>query len=278
MFARAAFWGECGTSLGGAPPLKVGGSYPRYRNFVREGYAPGALFGAKLVQPCSQRPAGATYACLQPGENPYDLNSDGNFDTDADLLAALGSPRSLPNPKRVDENGDGNFLDHYQGKSTPDWAGSFGLNATILRNFELSSLFEYKFGNYTITNLTFAFRNANPILGRNSRKTAEVEATMFNPASTAQDRLQAVKEGTTLKALTPYDGLNPNHNRKFLRWRELSLTYNVPTEWASRKLGLRYVSLRSEEHTSELQSLAYLVCRLLLEKKKNIHVSCTANT
>src|SRR2546425_3204612 len=28
------------------------------------------------------------------------------------------------------------------------------------------------------------------------------------------------------------------------------------------------VALRSEEHTSELQSLAYLVCRLLLEKKK----------
>src|SRR5205823_13757520 len=27
---------------------------------------------------------------------------------------------------------------------------------------------------------------------------------------------------------------------------------------------------RSEEHTSELQSLAYLVCRLLLEKKKSI--------
>src|SRR2546425_6595248 len=27
--------------------------------------------------------------------------------------------------------------------------------------------------------------------------------------------------------------------------------------------------MRSEEHTSELQSLAYLVCRLLLEKKKN---------
>ena len=28
--------------------------------------------------------------------------------------------------------------------------------------------------------------------------------------------------------------------------------------------------IRSEEHTSELQSLAYLVCRLLLEKKKII--------
>src|SRR5205823_15091214 len=30
-------------------------------------------------------------------------------------------------------------------------------------------------------------------------------------------------------------------------------------------------SRRSEEHTSELQSLAYLVCRLLLEKKKQKH-------
>src|SRR3712207_7987721 len=34
---------------------------------------------------------------------------------------------------------------------------------------------------------------------------------------------------------------------------------------------------RSEEHTSELQSRQYLVCRLLLEKKKNLialHASC----
>src|SRR3712207_8435676 len=30
------------------------------------------------------------------------------------------------------------------------------------------------------------------------------------------------------------------------------------------------VALRSEEHTSELQSRQYLVCRLLLEKKNNI--------
>src|SRR3712207_8889306 len=30
-----------------------------------------------------------------------------------------------------------------------------------------------------------------------------------------------------------------------------------------------YVWLRSEEHTSELQSRQYLVCRLLLEKKTN---------
>src|SRR2546425_6247913 len=32
-----------------------------------------------------------------------------------------------------------------------------------------------------------------------------------------------------------------------------------------------WILLRSEEHTSELQSLAYLVCRLLLEKKKDAH-------
>src|SRR2546425_5063375 len=33
---------------------------------------------------------------------------------------------------------------------------------------------------------------------------------------------------------------------------------------------------RSEEHTSELQSLAYLVCRLLLEKKKNNEKNTTS--
>src|SRR5438445_2836305 len=34
----------------------------------------------------------------------------------------------------------------------------------------------------------------------------------------------------------------------------------------------RAPSARSEEHTSELQSRQYLVCRLLLEKKKNIDI------
>src|SRR5437899_8599560 len=32
---------------------------------------------------------------------------------------------------------------------------------------------------------------------------------------------------------------------------------------------------RSEEHTSELQSLRHLVCRLLLEKKKTKNSNCT---
>src|SRR3712207_7991717 len=34
---------------------------------------------------------------------------------------------------------------------------------------------------------------------------------------------------------------------------------------------------RSEEHTSELQSRQYLVCRLLLEKKKTIHEAYTSS-
>src|SRR3712207_7543302 len=34
---------------------------------------------------------------------------------------------------------------------------------------------------------------------------------------------------------------------------------------------------RSEEHTSELQSRQYLVCRLLLEKKKMMHISLSVN-
>src|SRR2546425_8940007 len=48
----------------------------------------------------------------------------------------------------------------------------------------------------------------------------------------------------------------------------------LPVTPRQRRLGRRGVTVgagegqRSEEHTSELQSLAYLVCRLLLEKKK----------
>src|SRR2546422_7545879 len=36
--------------------------------------------------------------------------------------------------------------------------------------------------------------------------------------------------------------------------------------------GHQFVDARSEEHTSELQSRLHLVCRLLLEKKKTLHI------
>src|SRR5205823_7875218 len=38
------------------------------------------------------------------------------------------------------------------------------------------------------------------------------------------------------------------------------------------------LAARSEEHTSELQSLAYLVCRLLLEKKKTTKPTTAGTT
>src|SRR5437763_9678602 len=44
----------------------------------------------------------------------------------------------------------------------------------------------------------------------------------------------------------------------------------------AQRLGYRYVN-RSEEHTSELQSPMYLVCRLLLEKKKK-NIDASGNT
>src|SRR5947199_10442417 len=42
----------------------------------------------------------------------------------------------------------------------------------------------------------------------------------------------------------------------------------APSSTATRDFSARRASRRSEEHTSELQSLRHLVCRLLLEKKK----------
>src|SRR5687767_4351920 len=48
--------------------------------------------------------------------------------------------------------------------------------------------------------------------------------------------------------------------------KELS-AFNAQTNGRYAGIGMEIAETRSEEHTSELQSLAYLVCRLLLEKK-----------
>src|SRR5260221_5077401 len=42
-------------------------------------------------------------------------------------------------------------------------------------------------------------------------------------------------------------------------------------------LAVAALALRSEEHTSELQSHSDLVCRLLLEKKKKLDIPCVKN-
>src|SRR2546425_3624709 len=75
-------------------------------------------------------------------------------------------------------------------------------------------------------------------------------------------------------------------NRRSLTESQTTVVFGVvmrgeatPAQIAALLMGLRVkgetpeevagaARARSEEHTSELQSLAYLVCRLLLEKKK----------
>src|SRR2546425_7913714 len=63
------------------------------------------------------------------------------------------------------------------------------------------------------------------------------------------------------------------HRPKCCRMFECHLLQNaqrgaVTVERALEQIADAREQIRSEEHTSELQSLAYLVCRLLLEKKK----------
>src|SRR5258705_5092150 len=74
----------------------------------------------------------------------------------------------------------------------------------------------------------------------------------------------------------------PIHPTQLYEALGCALIFLFLTYWRSRKrfhgelLALYlmlYAPLRSEEHTSELQSLRHLVCRLLLEKKKTVERS-----
>src|SRR2546425_5231072 len=70
--------------------------------------------------------------------------------------------------------------------------------------------------------------------------------------------------------LFPYTTLFRSHLAKQADGAVLATygdTYVLATAVAS-QAAKKDTDFRSEEHTSELQSLAYLVCRLLLEKKK----------
>src|SRR2546425_9512545 len=57
-------------------------------------------------------------------------------------------------------------------------------------------------------------------------------------------------------------------DREAARRRVLLARVRDERAYHERMVGELSEATRSEEHTSELQSLAYLVCRLLLEKKK----------
>lgn len=247
LFANAAYLWEQVTDMGGAPPIKVGGSYPRYRNFLIEGYSPGTNFGAQLLD-------------VDPGFLPVDLvDGDGLPDSEEALVQFLSGltvddaslPTSTAQVLLADLDADNDVLDHFLGKPTPDWAGSFGGSFTVFNNFTLSTLFEYKTGNYYVNNLTGAFRQANAVIGRNLPASARIERDFMtggvdaagNPLNDGNVRLEALREWVdeTL-ALAPFSGLNTIEQADFVRWRELSLTYRAPRNFVQ-GIGLRNMSL-----------------------------------
>jgi len=220
-FSNIAFLNQKVVSLGAAPELKTGGSYARIRGYIKEGYAPGQFFGAKLKS-------------VPAGSLPYDIDKDGVPDTEAQMLAFLSTPRDYTaifnGSVIMTEDGINSDL----GKPTPDYTGSFGANLNFAKNWRVSSLFEYKGGNYTYWCLICGFRNASPV-GTNSKLFAQTRATLLNPASTAQQRLEAAKVwANDLASLTPYQGLNETSPGDFLRFRELSVTWTAPRSVASR--------------------------------------------
>src|SRR5438093_7168324 len=68
--------------------------------------------------------------------------------------------------------------------------------------------------------------------------------------------------------LFPYTTLFRSHLHRVEVELSLPLDHDLAVERRVRRQKLAERPQRSEEHTSELQSLTNLVCRLLLEKKK----------
>src|SRR2546422_2739296 len=75
---------------------------------------------------------------------------------------------------------------------------------------------------------------------------------------------------TLFRSLRASRQADPGAARGMRRKRKDKLTVRVPNPAAPVKQRLKTPAhkVRSEEHTSELQSRLHLVCRLLLEKKK----------
>lgn len=239
-FANTAYESQEITDLGGAPPLKTGGSYPRYRNYLVEGFTPGAFFGAKLAEeaiPLNILPPSAEGACVPPTLG----NALEFFDQprDPDEFKPLGVGNSdfgEPNGELASHNCGEGLLLSYLGKPTPDFAGSFGFTVAFAGNFELSSLMEYKLG-HQVHDLSGMFRRANSYIGRNTPRAAELYATLLNPGSLPQERLDAaIAWAREIEGLLPMSGMNGIYDADWIQWRELSLVYRVPAELLERWL------------------------------------------
>jgi TonB-dependent starch-binding outer membrane protein SusC len=234
VFVNGAYLNEEITDMGGAPALKTGGSYPRYRNFLTQGFSPGAFFGAKIADVAI--PLNLDGSCTEPSQQQaLDYFSTPRNPSEFKPLAiandASNNTFNDPTGALVSHNCGEGLLESYLGKPTPDWGGSFGFNLAFANNFELSSLFEYKVGNYFVQDLSGMFRRANSFIGRNTPRSTELESIMKNPASSAQSRLDAaVAWAHEIEGLSPMSGMNGVFNANWIQWRELSLTYRVPSD------------------------------------------------
>ena len=228
VFANTAWMSEEITSLGGAPPLKTGGSYPRYRNFLLEGYAPGAFFGTKLADIAI--PLNLDGSCTEPSQQQaLDYFAVPRSPSSFKPLAVANSDFGTPTGGLASHNCGTGLLDSHLGKPTPDYAGSAGFNLAFADNFEIGALFEYRFG-VQVQDLSGMFRRANAVIGRNTPRAAELYAIMANPASSAQGRLDAaVAWAREIEGLAPMSGLNGIFDANVIRLRELSLTYRIPS-------------------------------------------------
>src|SRR5947199_2422618 len=102
-----------------------------------------------------------------------------------------------------------------------------------------------------------------------AKKKKKTKRKLAHPKLPMQRHLNLRHEGTHFDLRAVFDELNERYFRGRLRG------YKVV--WGRRRkhrprehfiFGTIHEDDRSEEHTSELQSLRHLVCRLLLEKKK----------
>src|SRR3989441_6374389 len=83
---------------------------------------------------------------------------------------------------------------------------------------------------------------------------------------------------TEIYTLSLHDALpiSINYRESYGMFACAGILYNHESPVRGIEFVSRKITDRSEEHTSELQSLAYLVCRLLLEKKKKMTL-CSSN-
>src|SRR3712207_8283381 len=91
-------------------------------------------------------------------------------------------------------------------------------------------------------------------------------STLFPYTTLFRSREGGARPGTCWYASSPEECFHPGY-RSSGGGRHRRAAQSVTT-FCRRLDGSPCLSPRSEEHTSELQSRQYLVCRLLLEKKK----------